>query len=531
MKYRALPLISFMLAGLVSGCATVGPDYVAPELPEPPVEDVLDAPPEDITAEAGPVTAESLADWWETLEDPLLTELIEYALDGNLDMRQAQSRVRKARHITGIARSDLFPRVDAAATYRRSRTSEGMLPTQEFPAVQQLAGTVATGLGIAQTVSLLATDPAQALMRAPGQIAAWPVQRRIDLESDFYRAGIDAAWEIDIFGGTRRGVEAAEADLEAAHESLNAVWVSLAGAVAQNYVMLRTYQARLQVAESNLDAQEETYELLQSLFESGLRDALAVQQARYVMENTRASIPPLRSGVEAAMNSLAVLTGSMPGGLHNQLIVPRPIPVASLKVVTGIPANALRQRPDIRVAERQLAAQSARIGEAQADLYPKFRLIGSIGLESLSSSSLFDTDSRAWSIGPRVSWPIFNAGAIRRNIQVQSELHEQYLAAYENAVLMAVKEVREALVDYAEEQQRREALLNAVDAAQSALDVAQDKYRSGLSDFNNVLDAQRSLLAFQEQLAVSEGVISTNLVRLYKALGGGWAPLEASQEL
>ncbi len=229
------------------------------------------------------------------------------------------------------------------------------------------------------------------------------------------------------------------------------------------------------------------------------------------------------------MNSLAVLTGAMPGELHDRLNEAQPIPVAALKAVTGIPANALRQRPDVRMAERALAAQTARVGEAEAELYPKFFLTGSIGLEAIKSATLLESDSGAWNLGPSVSWPIFHAGAIRRNIQVQTELQEQYLAAYENTVLNAVREVREALVDYAEEQQRREALMQAADAARNALDVAKDQYKNGLSDFNNVLDAQRSLLLYQEQLALSEGVISANLVRLYKALGGGWGPMTAAQ--
>lgn len=528
MKHRILPLLPFVVAA-VGGCATVGPDYAAPDLPEAAVGDVLQELAGQAGPEAGPVTAEALASWWETLEDPILTQLVEQALDGNLDLRQAQSRVRMARHIVGISRSGLYPHVDGSAMYQRNRASENMVqqPSQT-DLMKGMAGNVATALGVAQTLSLLPTDPAQALLTVPGQVAGWPIRRDVDWESDYYTVGLDAAWEIDIFGGTRRGVEAARADLEAAQESLKAVWVSLAGAVAQNYISLRTYQARLGVAESNLAAQTETYELLQSLFDSGLRDALAVQQARYIMENTRASIPPLRSGIEASMNSLAVLTGTMPGELHDLLAAGQPIPVASLKVVTGIPANALRQRPDVRVAERELAAQTARIGEAKAELYPKFFLTGSIGIESLKSSTLFDSGSDAWNIGPSISWPIFHAGAIRKNIEVQNELQEQYLAAYENTVLTAVKEVREALVDYAEQQQRREALLNAVDAAQNALAVAQDKYKNGLSDFNNVLDAQRSLLTFEEQLAVSEGTISINLVRLYKALGGGWGPMTAA---
>jgi NodT family efflux transporter outer membrane factor (OMF) lipoprotein len=512
---------------LLAGCTTVGPDYVRPDLPEPEYADVLQSPSEEAAPSDGPVTPETLADWWKTLDDPLLTQLIEQALAGNLDLRQAQSRVRVARLLAGISQSGLYPQVDGTAVYNRSKTSEGLVDTRDRAPVQETAGTIATGVGVAQTLEAFQNDPAAAWLRVPGQIAAWPVEEALDLENDFYRVGFDAGWEIDIFGGIRRGVEAAEADTAAAQANLEHVWVSLAGAVAQSYVELRTFQARLTVAESNLTAQEETLELLESRYEAGLSDELAVQQVRYVTEGTRALIPALRSGVENALNSLAVLVGAMPGDLHALLAERLPIPHPDLATVTGIPADALRRRPDIRQAERQLAAQTARIGEATAELYPKFALIGSIGLESLDSASLFDAGSDAWSIGPSVSWPIFHAGAIRKNIAVQTELQEQYLAAYEKTVLEAVQEVREALVDYAQEQQRHRSLRRAADAAQIALEVAQDKYRNGLSDFNNVLDAQRAVLAFQEQLALSEGVITINLIRLYKALGGGWAPMSA----
>lgn len=510
---------------LLAGCATVGPDYVRPDLPEPAYADLV--PPSGREAAPGDetFTPETLASWWQTLDDPLLTGLIEKALAGNLDLRQAQSRARVARLILGISQSGLYPQVDGGAVYQRTRTSENLVDRAGRPAVQEVAGSIATGLGVAQTLTAFQTDPASAWLSVPGQVAAWPVEQALDLENDFYRVGFDAAWEIDIFGGTRRGVEAARADAEASQANLEHVWVSLAAAVAQGYVELRTYQARLTVAESNLAAQEETLALLESRYDAGLSDALAVQQARYVAESTRASIPPLRSGVEAALNGLAVLTGTMPGDLHETLAARTPVPGAGVAAVTGIPANALRRRPDIRQAERELAAQTARIGQAKAELYPKFALTGSIGLESLRSSTLFDGGSDAWGIGPSVSWPIFHAGAIRKNIAVQTERQEQYLAAYEQTVLGAVREVREALMDYAQEQERHAALASAADAAQTALEVAQDKYRNGLSDFNNVLDAQRAVLTFQEQLAVSDGIITINLIRLYKALGGGWAPM------
>jgi NodT family efflux transporter outer membrane factor (OMF) lipoprotein len=225
------------------------------------------------------------------------------------------------------------------------------------------------------------------------------------------------------------------------------------------------------------------------------------------------------------MNRIAVLLGEQPGKVHPELEKREPIPVTPLNVAVGVPADLLRRRPDVRQAERQLAAQTARIGVATADLYPKFTLSGSIGLEAFSLSNL--SSSGAWSLsgGPRIAWAIFKGGAIRQNIEVQSALQEQALIQYEATILSALEEVENALVAYAEVQQRRQSLSEATQAAQKAVDLAQHRYQAGLTDFNNVLDAQRSLLSFQEQLAQSEGTVTSNLVRLYKALGGGWTSL------
>jgi multidrug efflux system outer membrane protein len=259
-----------------------------------------------------------------------------------------------------------------------------------------------------------------------------------------------------------------------------------------------------------------------------LSDELAVQQARYSLENTRSLIPALRTAVEEAMNRIAVLLGEQPGKVHPELEKREPIPVTPLNIAVGVPADLLRRRPDVRQAERELAAQTARIGVATADLYPKFTLNGSIGLESLSLSHL--SSGLLTAVGsPQITWAIFKGGAIRQNIEVQSALQEQYLIAYESAVLSALEEVENALVAYAEVQQRRQSLSEATDAAQKALDLAQHKYQAGLTDFNNVLDAQRSLLSFQEQLAETEGNVTSNLVRLYKALGGGWTSMVADK--
>ncbi len=455
---------------ILTGCASVGPNYV---LPKTSVSTVWHTQLKGGLS-AGEMDPQTLAAWWTTLNDPGLSSLIERAVAGNLDLKKTGARIREARARRGIATADRFPTLDAKGSVVRSRSSEE------------------TGTG--KTSSL-------------------------------YAVGIDAGWELDIFGGVRRSVEAAEADLGSSHEGLRHVLVSLLAEVALNYIEVRTYQARLTVAEANLVAQNETYQLTLWRFEAGLSDELAVEQACYNLENTRSQIPTLRTGSEQGMNRIAVLLGEQPGAAHTELEQYKPIPVTPLRVAIGVPADVLRRRPDVRRAERQLAAQTARIGKATADLYPKFKLSGSIGLEAFSSGNLVSFGSRTLSGGPSITWRIFDAGAIRQNIEVQSSLQEQYLIAYEAAVLSALEEVENALVAYAEEQNRRQSLTETTRAAQRAVDLAQYKYQAGLADFSNVLDAQRSLLSFQDQLAQSDGKVTSNLIRLYKTLGGGWMSL------
>ncbi|BBO75730.1 hypothetical protein DSCW_31470 [Desulfosarcina widdelii] len=464
----AMAVVSVLL--LMAGCAAVGPDYAAPD---PELTDTWQTPLQGGLKDE-PVDSDQLARWWETLDDPLLTSLIEKTLVANPDLKQAIARVRQSRASRAITNADRFPSLDVGGSVTTNRVSKASSGTES------------------------------------------------GVERDWYEAGFDAGWEIDVFGGMRRSVEAADADLQAVQADLEDVRVSLAAEVARNYIEARTYQYRLDVAMANIEAQEETVDLIESRFEAGLSNELDIQQARYNLEDTRSQLPSLRSGLEAAKNSLAVLTGQAPGSLRGQLEARRPIPVPPMTLAVGVPANTLRRRPDIRSAERQLAAQSARIGVATADLYPKFQLLGSIGLESINSGDFFDKSSRFWNLGPSISWRIFDAGAIRQNIEVQDAIAEQYLAAYEGAVLGALEEVENALTTYAEEQVRRSHLKKAVAAAQRAADLAQDRYAAGLVDFSNVLDAQRSLLSFQDGLAQSEGTVTTNLISLYKALGGGW---------
>ena len=415
-----------------------------------------------------------LSSWWNSLGDQTLTDLVYMALSQNRDLESARAKVNEARAALGISKASLLPWLDSVNSWTNS-------------------------------------DPSENTSQAGS--------------SNLYRLGIDASWEIDVFGGQRQNIKAAEADLAAAHASLHAVWVSLASEVALNYLNLCTLHERLDIANENLKLQTDTLEMLQSQYDSGLTDALALNQAQYTVEQTKASIPPLRSSIESTMNALSILVGQVPGSLQEQLAHPKPIPRPDPVNLVGIPAEALRRRPDIRAAEMQLTAQVARTKNAESDLYPKFHLIGSIGIESLSTGSLFDGDSVGFSIGPRITWPIFHGGAIRRNIQVQGAREEQYLAAYEQTVLQAVAEVRDALVADTQERARNDALGKGVEAARSAVEVAEDKYRNGLSDFNNVIGAQQALLSLQDQYVTSEGQMTTNIVALFKALGGGWEPL------
>jgi NodT family efflux transporter outer membrane factor (OMF) lipoprotein len=463
---RVLRLCEALSMLALTGC-TVGPDYVPPNTATPAAwHTQLDG---GLACEE--INPQALASWWAALDDPGLTHLMERAVAGNLDLKNARARIREARARRGVARGALFPTLDATGSATASHTD---------------------------------TDAGA------------------DTSREVYAASFDAGWELDVFGGVRRSVEAADADLQASQEDLRDVLVSLLAEAALNYVEVRTFQARLAAAEASLEAQDETYQLTLWRRQAGLDDELAVQQARYNLENTRSQVPTLRTGLEEAMNRIAVLLGEQPGKVHGDLEKPEPIPVPPSKVAVGVPADAVRRRPDVRRAERELAAQTARVGVATADLYPKLTLNGSVGMETLNGPS--SSSTRTVSGGPRISWAIFNA-AVRPGIEVQSALQEQALIQYDAAVLSSLEEVENALVAYAQEQQRRENLQEATQAAQAAVELAQHKYQAGLTDFSNVLDAERSLLSFQDQLTQSSGTVTSNVIRLYKALGGGWTSM------
>jgi NodT family efflux transporter outer membrane factor (OMF) lipoprotein len=453
--------LALMLPACLGACAVVGPDYTPPSDPAPVA---WNAPLQNGLREGA--GDPGLAAWWEVFRDPVLTDLVQRAADGNLDVSRARARVREARARRGLQETDLYPTADGSAAASRSRSG------------------------------------------------GW--------ESRLYSVGFDAGWEIDIFGGVRRGIEAAEGDLAAAEAGLADVMVTLAAEMGRNYMEARTLQRRLEVARANMQVQAETYELTRSRYAAGLGDALAVQQALANLEATRSQIPLLEEGLAASFNRLAVLTGEPPGTLDELLAEARPLPVVPPAVTVDIPAETLRRRPDVRRAERQLAAQTARIGMAEADLYPRLHLAGSLGLSAANTNDLADWASRSWSLGPSLSWRIFDAGAVRRNIEIQTAVQAQSLADYEATVLGALEEVENTLSAYVQEQVRCAHLAAAAAAATEGEILARRQYEAGLMDFSNVLDAQRTLLSYQDQLAAGRGAVVTNLIALYKALGGGW---------
>ena len=447
-----------------TGCS-VGPNYHAPKVAvsgkwSEPLEGGLT----NRTARA--------AEWWTTFNDPKLNSLIVRAVQSNHDLRIAEARLRQARAQRRFSTADFWPTMDASASYTRERASKNVnQPSNPF-------------------------------------------------ENNLYQAGFDAAWEIDVFGGKRRALEAATADAAASEEDRNDTLVSLLAEVARNYVELRGLQQRLLITRDNIKSQQDALEVTQARFKGGVASELDVTQAAALLASTRSQLPSLETSLKQTLHQLAVLLGQQPGALLAELSGEGPIPPTPPEVPVGLPSELLRRRPDVR----QLAAATARIGVQTAELFPKFSLTGAAGLQSVSASDWFTGGSKFWSAGPTVQWRIFDAGRIRANVRVQNEKQEESLAVYEKAVLTSLQDVENALVAYAQEQVRYRSLKDQTEAHRRQVELANELYTKGLADFLNVLDAQRSLYQAEDQLVQSEKTISQNLVALYKALGGGWEP-------
>jgi NodT family efflux transporter outer membrane factor (OMF) lipoprotein len=426
-----------------------------------------------------PVT---LAQWWITFHDAQLTTLITQAIAANLDVRLATARVREARAMRGVVAPDSQPQINATGAYTHTRRSSN-------------ASTLPTVAGNALDVAR---------------------------DSDLFQLGFDARWELDVFGAVRRSVEAAEADIAVTMAEQQAVLVTLCGDVARSYLDLRGAQAQLAITHDNLTAQQDTLALSRVRWEAGLSSALDVARAEAQVATTAAQVPGLEQQMRQAIHHLSVLLGQAPGTLSADLLARAPVPPPPSVLTVGLPVDLLQRRPDMRRAERALAAATARVGVATADLYPRFSLSAMLGLQSLHLSDLPSLGSQFASVGPGVRWPLFDAGRIRANIQVHDARQEQALVRYEQAVLAALEDVENALLAYGKEQTRQHALATAVDAQRRAVALANELYTKGLADFLTVLDAQRSLLAAESQWVQSTTALSSHVVALYKALGGGW---------
>jgi HAE1 family hydrophobic/amphiphilic exporter-1 len=472
----AASLVLVALLGL-GGCAAVGPEYVAPETNLPDGAPMPDAWHAD--AIEGLDTGSALLEtWWESFDDAMLTDLVNRARDANLDTRLAAARIREAQAQLGLANAEYSPAVEANAGYTIGENSEA------------LTGFDAGTRGVASI-------------------------------------GAGASWELDLFGRIQRGVEAAAASYEATIEDYRDVLVSLYAEVADAYVSVRTSQARLEAALDNIESQRRSLQLASDRFNAGLVSQLDVEQGQSNLSNSEASVPTLEASLQVALNRLAVLLGTAPGSVHDELAEVSPIPMPPDEVIVLIPADLVRQRPDIRRAERQLAQQTALIGVATADLYPSFSLAGFLSFDIAGPGD--GGSGLSWNFIPGFRWNIFNGGRVRSRIRIEEARTEQLMIAYEGTVLRAMEDVENAMVNYAQERNRRDRLMEAVAATQRSLALVQTQYRAGLTNFLTVLDTQRSLFRFQDELAASEGVLVGRLVQLYRAMGGGWrADPEAS---
>lgn len=460
-----LLLIPFLLAAAAH--AAVGPKY------EPPK---IETPAQYREGQGG---TGDLRRWWTVFHDPALESLIERAQRSNFDLRLAETRLAEVRAARGVSRAGLLPSVNTSAATYRSRGAL-VLPGQ-------------------QRSSILSAT-----------------------ETGIFQAGFDASWEIDLFGGQRRALEAATGDVRAADEARRDMMVTVAAEVARNYAELRGLQKRLGIARKNIDIEQRTLDLTRVRAKAGLGTELDAERASAQLDTTQAAVPALESQIRQAIHRLSVLIGQEPNALAEELGKAAPIPAAPPAVPAGLPSELLLRRPDLRRSEAELAAATARIGVARADLFPRIFLTGTAGRQSTDFTSLSLGLGNYFSFGPSVKLPLFSGGRIRSNIQISEARQQQALLRYQQAVLNALADVESALVAAAQERDRYSRLSDAAQSSQTSVDLASELYTRGLSDFLSVLDTQRSLYAVEDQQVQSEQAVVLNVIALYKALGGGW---------
>lgn len=473
-RVRIIGVLGFVacasLALFLNGCK-VGPTYEPPEIETPATwgqgSDTNFA-----------IATPELINWWTNFNDPILNGLIVQAASSNLNLRIAATRIEEARALRGIAKSGLAPQVDGVGSAQVQRFTAQTAPITSSP---EIGGS--------------------------GSI------------------GASATWELDVWGRVRRAIESATAGFEASIEDYRDTMVILYAEVAATYIEVRTVQERIRYAETNAIAQAATVELTVNLNKAGLAGDLDVHQANLNLARTQSTIPTFRADLTRAMNRLGVLLGQTPVALHPQLREQKPIPLPPDVVQTGMPVDLLRHRPDIRRAERLLAAQTALIGVATAELYPRFFLPGTLTLDALDVGNISGS-SVAYSFGPTMQWSLFTGGRIRNSIKVEEARTEEAMTAYDQTVLLALEDVENAMVTFAQERDRQISVTLARESARMSVKLVLDLYKSGLTQFQNVLDMERSLALEEDNLAVSRGLLAGNAVRIYQSLGGGWAPDE-----
>ncbi len=464
-----------LLISLVgSGCA-VGPDFIPPE-------NNLNTSYQGLSLNASQIKTSAEAatetEWWKNFEDPILNELLAEAVKSNLDLQTAMSRVLQAKAERGLAFSDLLPDVFANGNLTREQLSEN---------VDNFGQPLTT--------------------------------------YDRYRVGLDLSWELDLFGGNRRALESARANLAAKVYESRAILLSLLSETALNYLSLRSLQHQLEVTKLNVDVQSKTLQFTQSRFEGGIATRLDLVRAKAQLAGTSASIPQLEQRIMRTIHTLSLLLGLEPNALKERLLPTRTLPKNPTNIPVGLPSDILRRRPDIKRAEFELAAATAEIGVAISHLFPKFSLTAALGVSSNDYSDLGRQSSAFWSVIPGFSWPVFSGTKIASNIELHEERGKEALLNYRKTVLQALKEVEDSLVHVSKEQERQSHLNESVKANLEAVELSKDLYEQGQVDFLSLLQAQGNLFMTQATLADSEGALAADIVQLYKALGGGWEGL------
>ncbi len=455
-------LLPILVATSLAGCA-VGPSYQAPRTFESAT----------ISNTNSVSTGTVVTNWWFGFNDATLNRLVTLAATNNMDLRLAESRLREARALWTAARFDFAPTITSDNFYNNSQAS----------------------------------------------IATQPNKSRRERTLELYRVGFDATWELDLWGRVRRSVEAARATVEAVSASRADVLVSVQAEVAANYFALRGVQAQLDVAHRNATNQADIVKLAEALRDGGEGTQLDVARAKSLMNATLATIPPLEAAQEQAIHRLSVLCGVVPTTWRGELIEPHALPAPPTEIAIGDPKELLRRRPDVRAAERSLAAATARIGVEVGDLFPALTFVGSVGLQANHPGDLGKSGTSAWGFGPHLSWAALDLGRVRQRIKAASARAEESLIVYEKTVLLALEETENSLVTFGRERQRLEYLRASERAAAEAVELARQRYQDGVADFLSVLDAERTLLDLQEQLVQSETRTATSLVAVYKALG------------